>query len=262
MLCVVRWNGFVRTPMCRLAIVAALEREIAPLIKDWTRIPREHEGREFTFFEQGDIVAVCGGIGMQSARLAADAVIALYHPAQLHSVGFAGALNKSLHVGDIFSPASVIDARDGSRHQTTAGTGTLLTFMAVADAAQKRKLAQAYSAAAVDMEAAAVASAAQARGIVFGATKVISDELDFDMPGIGEFVSAEGRFRMPGFVLFAALRPWLWRSVAVLAVNSRKASRALCTNLKDFCRDASEAAAIPRAESSDGEIALRSKGGR
>jgi hypothetical protein len=82
------------------------------------------------------------------------------------------------------------------------------------------------------------------------------------MPGIGEFVSMEGRFRMPGFVLFAALRPWLWRSVAVLAVNSRKASRALCTNLKDFCRDASEAAAIPRAESSDGEIALRSKGGR
>ena len=57
--------------------------------------------------------------------------------------------------------------------------------MAVADAAQKTKLAQAYAAAAVDMEAAAVAAAAQARGIVFGATKVISDELDFEMPGIG-----------------------------------------------------------------------------
>ena len=115
----------------------------------------------------------------------ADAVIALYHPAQLRSVGFAGALNKSLHVGDIFSPAAVIDARDGSRHDISGGKGTLLTFMAVADVAQKRKLAQAYSAAAVDMEAAAVAAAAQARGIVFGATKVISDELDFDMPGIG-----------------------------------------------------------------------------
>jgi adenosylhomocysteine nucleosidase len=240
-------------------MVAALKREIAPLIKDWTRIQREHDGRKFTFFEQDDIVAVCGGIGMQSARRAAEAVIALYHPAQLHSVGFAGALNKSLRVGDILSPAVVIDARDGSRHQFTSGTGTLLTFMAVADAKQKIKLAQAYSAAAVDMEAAAVAAAAQARGIVFGATKVISDELDFDMPGIARFVSAEGRFRMPSFVLFAALRPWLWRSVAVLALNSSKASHALCARLKDFCRDTS-AAAILGAASSGAEIALRSKG--
>ena len=240
-------------------MVAALEREIAPLIKDWTRIVREHEGREFIFFEQGDIVAVCGGIGMQSARRAADAVIALYHPAQLRSVGFAGALNKSLYVGDIFSPGVVIDARDGSRHDTSGGKGTLLTFMAVADAAQKRKLAQAYSAAAVDMEAAAVASAAQARGIVFGATKVISDELDFDMPGIGNFVSADGRFQTPSFVLFVALRPWLWKSVAALARNGRKASRALCATLEDFCRDASNAAAIVSAGS---ENALRSEGGK
>jgi nucleoside phosphorylase len=248
--------------MPKVAMVAALQREIAPLIKDWTRVRREHEGREFTFFEQGDIVAVCGGMGMQSARRAADAVIALYHPGQLRSVGFAGALNKSLRVGDIFSPAAVIDARDGSRHDVRGGTGTLLTFMAVADAAQKAKLAQAYSATAVDMEAAAVAAAAQARGIVFGATKVISDELDFDLPRIGEFVSTDGRFRTSSFVLFAALRPWLWRSVAVLARNGRKASRALCANLKDFCRDTSKAAAIRRVASSDAEIAWRSEGGK
>lgn len=259
MLYVAQSNGFARTPMLEIAIVAALEREIAPLIKDWTRVQREHEGREFTFFEKGDIVAVCGGIGVQSARRAADAVIALYHPAQLRSVGFAGALNKSLHVGDIFSPAAVIDARDGSRHDISGGKGTLLTFMAVADAAQKRKLAEAYPAAAVDMEAAAVAATAQARGIVFGATKVISDELDFDMPGIGNFVGADGRFQTPSFVLFVALRPWLWKSVAALARNGRKASRALCANLEDFCRDSSKAAAILSAGS---ENSLRSEGGK
>lgn len=249
--------------MPKVAIVAALEREIAPLIKRWSRIQREHEGHKFTFFERENMVAVCGGIGMQSARRAAEAVIALYHPAQLHSVGFAGALNKSLRVGDIFSPALVIDAGDGSRHEVSGGNGTLLSYMAVADAKQKTKLAQAYAAKAVDMEAAAVAAAAQARGITFAATKVISDELDFDMPAIGSFVSAEGRFKAPHFVLFAALRPWLWRSVAVLARNSRKASRALCANLEDFCRDASKAAAIPTAASSGAaEIALRSKGGK
>ncbi len=259
MLWVVRWNGFARTPMSKVAIVAALEREIAPLITNWTRIQREHDGRKFTFFEQDDIVAVCGGIGMQSTRRAAEAVIALYHPAELHSVGFAGALNKSLHVGDILSPGVVIDGRDGSRHDVNGGTGTLLTFMAVADAAQKRKLAQAYSAAAVDMEAAAVAAAADTHRIVFGATKVISDELDFDMPGIGNFISVEGRFKTPGFVLYVVLRPWLWKSVVVLARNSRKASRALCANLEDLCRDASKAEAIPGAGA---KIALRSGGGK
>ncbi len=255
-------NGFVRTPMCKLAMVAALEREISPLIKNWTCTRREYEGRTFTFFEHADIVVVCGGIGMQPARRCADAVIALHHPARLHSVGFAGALNKSLRVGDVFSPAVVIDARDGSRHDVSGGIGTLLTFMAVADMTQKTKLAQAYSAVAVDMEAAAVAAAAQARGIVFGATKVISDELDFDMPGIGRFVSAEGRFKTPSFVLFAFLRPWLWWSVVVLALNSRKASRALSAALEDFCRDMPKADSIPSAASSGAEIASRSKGGQ
>ena len=117
--------------------------------------------------------------------------------------------------------------------------------MAVADAAQKTKLAQAYSAAAVDMEAAAVAAAAQARGIVFGATKVISDELDFDMPGIGE-LRQHGRSLSERQALCCSLRcdPGCGSRLLCWPVNSRKASRALCANLEDFCRDASKAAAI------------------
>jgi adenosylhomocysteine nucleosidase len=135
--------------MSNLALVAALEREIAPLIKHWHRIQREYAGRKFTFFEGDNLVAVCGGIGLEPARRAAEAVIALYHPSHLHSVGFAGALNPELHVGDIFTPSAVVDARDGSRTQLEAGEGVLVTFMAVADAAQKTRLAHAYSARAV-----------------------------------------------------------------------------------------------------------------
>jgi len=70
-----------------------------------------------------------------------------------------------MRVGDIFSPAILIDARDGSRTQLEAGEGTLVTFMAVAGATQKANLAQAYGACAVDMEAAAVAAAARARAL-------------------------------------------------------------------------------------------------
>jgi adenosylhomocysteine nucleosidase len=250
--------------MYRVAIIAALQREISPLIKNWTPTQREYEDRTFTFFEGEDTVAVCGGIGMQAARRAAEAVIALYHPMQLQSAGFAGALNNSLHIGDIFSPAVVIDARDGSRHQLK-GDGTLLTFMSVADVAQKTKLALAYAAAAVDMEAAAVASAAQSHDIPFGATKVISDELDFEIPGMERFISPEGHFRAANFVLFASLRPWLWKSVAMLARNSSKASQALCAHLRQFCGDTVKATAISKTSSAaafTAENPLPTKGGK
>ncbi len=52
-----------------------------------------YDGRSFVFFERDDMVVVCGGIGVEAARRAAEAVIALYHPALLQSVGFAGALD-------------------------------------------------------------------------------------------------------------------------------------------------------------------------
>jgi len=223
--------------MSKLALVAALEREVAPLVKNWTRTRRDYQGRTFSFFEHDNVVAVCGGVGVEAARRAAEAVIALYHPTRLHSVGFAGALLPGMHVGDIFSPSVAIDARDGSRLQLEGGEGTLVTFMAVADAEQKSRLAAAYGARAVDMEAAAVAAAARVHGITFGATKVISDGLDFDIPGMSRFINSEGQFRTANFVLFATLRPWLWKPVATLAGNSRKAGQALSSHLERFCRD-------------------------
>jgi len=222
----------------KLAIVAALEREVRGLTRNCHRVERQHQGRNYVFFERkdkdADVVIVCGGIGLDSARRAAEAVIALYHPTELQSVGFAGALDQTMHVGDLFIPAAVIDARDGSRIQITGERkkGTLLTFMTVAGAEQKTKLAQAYAAQAVDMEAAAVAEAARAHDLLFGAAKAISDELDFDLPEMARFIGSQGRFKTASFTLFVALRPWLWRRVALLARNSRKAERALSRHLE------------------------------
>ncbi|MGD1021434.1 MAG: hypothetical protein ABR880_01545 [Candidatus Sulfotelmatobacter sp.] len=223
--------------MSRFAIVAALEREVHALVKKWASIQREHQGRDFTFFEKDELIVVCGGIGVESARRAAEAVIALYQPALVHSVGFAGALDSTLRVGDIFAPSVVVDARDGSRTQLDFGDGTLVTFMAVAAPGQKAKLAQAYGARAVDMEAAAVAAAAHAHGIGFGVTKVISDELDFEMPEMARFIGMDGQFKSASFIRFAAVRPWLWKRVAILARNSNHAARMLGQRLEHFSMD-------------------------
>ena len=218
--------------MPKLAIVAALEREVSGLIDNWSRVEREHQGRKFTFFEHDEMVVICGGIGVEAARRATEAMIALYHPARVQSVGFAGALDAGLSVGDIFSPALVVDARDGSRFQMDGGKGALVTFMAVADARQKAKLAQAYGAQVVDMEAAAVVAAASAHGIPFGATKVISDGLHFEMPETARFIDSQGQFQTARFAVHVALRPWLWRRAVNLASNSNKAARMLAVHLK------------------------------
>src|ERR1700683_2657377 len=233
--------------MPKIAIVAALEREVGGLTKGCSRVEREYEGRRFVFFERDEMVVLCGGIGLEAARRAAEAVIALYRPTRIESVGFAGALDLSLGSGDVFAPAVVSDSREGSTVQIDGGNrqGTLVTFMEVAGIDQKVNLAQAYGAHAVDMEASAVAAAARSHGIAFGATKVISDPLNFEMPGMARFIDPQGRFRTASFAVFAALRPWLWRRVALLASDSRKAAKVLNEHLERFRQELSQASAQP-----------------
>jgi adenosylhomocysteine nucleosidase len=214
--------------MGKVALVAALEREVHPLVKLWRSTEREHEGKRFRFFEDERVVLVCGGIGAEAARRAAEAVIAIYQPESIKSVGFAGALDPALHVGNILSPAQVIDARDGSRAEIDGGKRILLTIQSVAGVEQKRKLAKAYQAQAVDMEAAAVAQAARLHHLPFAAVKVISDEFDFALLSVNRFVAPDGRFRSANFVAYVAIRPWLWAGTAQLAKNSTKAAQALC----------------------------------
>lgn len=234
--------------MSKVAIIAALEREVGGLTKGWSRVEREHEGRSFVFAERDEMVVVCGGIGMDAARRAAEAAIALYHPTLVQSVGFAGALDKTLHIGDIFAPKVVIDARDGSRvnieidsgNRSRKRKGTLVSFMGVAGINQKANLAQAYGAHAVDMEASAVAAAARVHGIQFDAAKAISDEANFEMPETARFIDVQGRFKTSSFAFFVALRPWLWPRGARLANNSRRAARALGEHLECLRQELSQ----------------------
>lgn len=220
----------------KIAIVAALEREVKPAIKHWRAVPRDHNGRRFRFFENGVCVLVCGGIGAQAARRASEAVINLYSPEQIISIGFAGALDESFAVGDVFVPRKITDAGDSSTSDAGAGQGTLLSFGSVASAEQKARLARAYGAQAVDMEAAAVSRAAAAHGIRFMAVKAISDDRNFDMPELDRFVK-DGKFHTAAFVAHTVLQPRLWPRLVCLAKNSAKATKTLCDWLDKYNRD-------------------------
>jgi len=226
----------------KIAIIAALGRELWPLVKSWSSTIVQHEGRPFTFYESNYAIAVCGGIGAESARSAAEAVMKHYSPDVLVSAGVAGALVPELHVGDTIFPAVVVDTKDGSHHKTAIGSAplaktalgrtVLASYPAVATAEQKHQLAKSYGAHAVDMEAAAVACAAQKHDLPFIAVKAISDEVDFEIPEMSRFIR-NGEFRTAAFVAHVIIRPWLWLRVLRLARNTKLASENLCSWLRE-----------------------------
>ncbi|HLZ43590.1 MAG TPA: hypothetical protein VKQ11_21670 [Candidatus Sulfotelmatobacter sp.] len=233
--------------MSRVAIVAALEREVRPLVKGWHTTDRQHSGRDFLFFERDETVVVCGGIGAEAARRAAEALIVLYQPSIVYSVGYAGALDPAIGIGQVLRPSRIIDVRDGSSVAVAGGEGILVTVAGVASPAQKQTLRESFAAQAVDMEASAVARAAQARGVEFAAIKAISDALEFEFPSTERFVDADGRFLKARFAMFAAVRPRLWGRLIELARNSRRATRALCSELQGIIHKT--AAPVAHAES-------------
>jgi adenosylhomocysteine nucleosidase len=227
-------------PTSKVAIISATYPEIRPLVRHWKRRVRDHAGRRFIFFESDQAVAVCSGMGAEPGRRACEAVIALYSPGEVMSVGIAGALDETLHVGEVFTPRTVIDARDGSRSDIENGSGTLVSFTSVANPDQKAKLGRAYGAVAVDMEAASVARGAETHGLRFSAVKAISDEAELVLPRFDAFIAHDGHFRTAAFVAFLALRPWHWPAVLRLARNTSRAAANLCEALRSYSRQGNE----------------------
>ena len=155
------------------------------------------------------------------------------------SAGFAGALTADLKVGDVVVPAKVIDSGDGSSVETGTGFRGLVSVGEMATVERKRVLGAKYDAVAVDMEAAAVARGARLRGARFAAVKVISDELDFEIPVIEGSVDSSGRFHEGRFLMGVAVRPWYWGRVVKMAGKSSLAAKnlteALRVQIQEYC---------------------------
>jgi len=152
--------------------------------------------------------------------------------AAFFSVGFAGALSLKLRVGDVVEPKNIVCAADDTEIINSTGTGTLISAGAVAGVDAKATMAKRFGGDAVDMEAYSVADVARIYGIPFRAVKVISDEFDFPMPPMGRFIDDRGRFRRGRFIIYSAMRPWLWGKVLQLARSSSRAARVLCSRLQ------------------------------
>lgn len=218
--------------MSNVAIIAALDREIAPLVREWKSASFAHQGRNYRVFEDAGRVAIAGGIGCRAAQLAARAIVEQYKPQLLISAGLAGALISTLKVANVFIPNVIVDSATGKEYRCESGGGVLVTAGEVASVESKAQLVEKSHALAVDMEAAAVAEAAQQAGISFRCVKAISDEAAFVMPPMNRFVDGEGRFQNGRFVAWVMVRPRWWLATYALMRNSSRAAEALCRWLR------------------------------
>jgi len=211
------------------AMIAALPREVKPLVRGWNaqRLP----GKIVVYSNDFAVVA-CAGMGAERATLAVEAALSVRPATVLISVGLAGACDPALRVGDIVRAGLVVDSRTGERFGDAQLPQVLVSAAGIASVREKARLYASYRASAVDMEAAAVARAAQMRGLSFKAIKAISDDAAFELKELARFGTKDGQFREAAFAAHAAVRPHLWTKLFQLAGNGHRAIAALTAELE------------------------------
>ena len=224
-------------PKPRQIFIAALPREIAAMVRSLRRDEVQRK-RGIDVYSSEEAIFACAGMGGHRAALAVEAALALGPVAELVSVGWAGACNWKLQVGDIFRPTIVVDVRTGERFfiddpQVDAGEVSVLATVATpASVKEKERLGLSYYASAVDMEGATIARIARAHEIPFTAIKAISDDAKFELPDVSRFTTTKGQLREAAFGLHVALRPGLWQPVMKLAKSSKLAAGRLQTAIE------------------------------
>ena len=224
--------------MTRTAIIAALPGELKPLVRGWPHGTRNGVDFWAQRDSEDEWIAACAGAG-QAAATRAFAALEDGGPIDLvFSIGWAGALTPDIAPGSAHNVAGVVDVRTGERFPCDAEAGDiwLATSPKVADEREKRRLASAYHAGLVDMEAAAIARLAAMRAIPFYCIKGVSDGLTARLPDFNRFLGEDGKLRIGSLVLFAILRPWHWSALIRMGENSKKAAQSIADSLQDFLR--------------------------
>ena len=118
--------------MSKIAIVAAMERELAPLVRGWKRGMVSSGDKKFIFFERDGVL--CGGCGYRVQERGAggagrDGAISPDASGIRRTGGRADTQPES---GSVFTPSLVVDAADGAEYRCVAdgnhvGGGVLVT---------------------------------------------------------------------------------------------------------------------------------------
>ena len=100
-----------------IALFGAVSEEIAGIKKAMHIFDRTRLNKTETWtgaWREKTIILVRTGVGRQKAKQAAVQVIENFHPEAIISIGYAGALNTELKVGDLFIADCILDEQNDS----------------------------------------------------------------------------------------------------------------------------------------------------
>jgi adenosylhomocysteine nucleosidase len=186
----------------RIAVIGAIKDEIAGIknqmqITDTLRWPT---GNAFVGeWQEVPIVLVRSGMGRERARRALVEVAEKWELKEVISIGYAGALDPSLEVGDLVVADKVIEVDSSQPDKEIFSTIMALRRKILvtvdrpaATPEEKKQLREKYSAVAVDMETSALADEAQARKLSFFSVRAITDTADQELIDCAHLVEENG----------------------------------------------------------------------
>ncbi len=202
-----------------IGIVAALHMEVAPLAGRCLPV-QSYVGEKFRIqgllLHDTRLAVVESGAGAVRATRATHTLLDGHSPKWVLSVGFSGALQSHLKVGDLVVANAIVNAEGKGlsvpvQMQSAPNDGLyvgkfLNTDQILRTVADKKQLGESTGAIAVDLESLAVARVCAERNVRFMAVRVISDDLLKDLPP--EVLTVFGG---TGFVRAGAVLSALWK---------------------------------------------------
>lgn len=224
--------------MARVGIVAAMFREVHPLLRTMKPL-RYLPDKRVRLYEDEQKVIAYAGMGIDPAAVACRAVLATGELSAVASVGWAGGLNPSASGGQVVEPSVVISGSSGDRFASSGTGGTLVTVERVAGLEEKRQIGERFGGDYVDMEAAAIADCAREAGIPFFCFKAISDAHDARLPDMNRF-NRNGKFSVWRFLAHVGVRPSIWGAISDMSQASLQSRDALCKRLEEWVKSTAQ----------------------
>ena len=163
-----------------------------------------------------EVRMVENGAGARHAAAAVDKAVAGFYPDAIVSMGFCGALDPSLRIGDVVVASTVFagDRRFAAEFPHTGRPmriGPICSIDHVAGTAEEKDHLRGQNGAlAVEMEAAGVAQRAEKLGVPFFCIKSVTDLADETMANdFNAVLRSDGRFDTMKVLLLSLQHPWV-----------------------------------------------------
>jgi len=249
-----------------IAVLCALPQEINPLISR-VNVTKKYKF-EKSIFHQADVngqsvIFVQTGIGRKNAVKATNYLLETLKITTLISSGVAGGIREGIHVGDLiigenvsYSKQSDFEGERLSLESTLSCTGKLVQMAVqlsnrlglrshngdvltvdtvIGGAGTKREIGCRTSFISVDMESAAIAEVANAKGIDFVVIRSVSDDVDDDLEiDYDNLITDTGKVRISHVAMNILKNPQQLANLKRLNKQTKTATRILSDFMLQF----------------------------